>query len=329
MLPNFAYVRPATLQEASRAAGPAQAWLWAGGTDLMGCLRDGILRADSVVSLSGLDKAGGLRGVREAEGGGAAIGAMTTITEVAESPLIGRLYPGLAQAAFSVASPQLRNQGTIGGNLCQKPRCWYYRGEFHCLRKGGDTCFAAAGQNQFHAVFGSDGLCYYVHPSDTAPALVSLEARVRTSGAGGERTIPVAELHARPKKSLLQETVLKPGEIITRVELPPPPEGQISRYRKVRTRRSWDFALAGLALALVLREGKVSRARLVLSGVAPVPWRSRAAEEAISGKELTAETIAAAAEAAAAGARPLEHNAYKVELIKGIVAEELEAAART
>jgi xanthine dehydrogenase YagS FAD-binding subunit len=329
MLPNFAYVRPATLQEASRAAGPAKAWLWAGGTDLLGCLRDGILQADSVVSLSGLEKTGGLRGVREAEGGGAAIGAMTTITEVAESPLIGRLYPGLAQAAFSVASPQLRNQGTIGGNLCQKPRCWYYRGEFHCLRKGGDTCFAAAGQNQFHAVFGSDGLCYYVHPSDTAPALVSLEAKVRTSGPDGERTIRVAELHARPRQSLRRETVLKPGEIITRVELPPPPQGQISRYRKVRTRRSWDFALAGLALALVLEEGKVSRARLVLSGVAPVPWRSRAAEEAVNGKELTAETIAAAARAAAADARPLEHNAYKVELIQGVVTEELEAAARS
>jgi xanthine dehydrogenase YagS FAD-binding subunit len=228
-----------------------------------------------------------------------------------------------------VASPQLRNQGTIGGNLCQKPRCWYYRGEFHCLRKGGDTCFAAAGQNQFHAVFGSDGLCYYVHPSDTAPALVSLEAKVRTSGPDGERTIRVAELHARPRQSLRRETVLKPGEIITRVELPPPPQGQISRYRKVRTRRSWDFALAGLALALVLEEGKVSRARLVLSGVAPVPWRSRAAEEAVNGKELTAETIAAAARAAAADARPLEHNAYKVELIQGVVTEELEAAARS
>jgi xanthine dehydrogenase YagS FAD-binding subunit len=327
MLPNFAYLRPGTLKEAARAAQPDTAWLWAGGTDLLGCLREGILDAQTVVSLSGLEKAGGLRGVQETGAGGAAIGALTTITEVAESPVIARLYPGLAQAAFSVASPQLRNQGTIGGNLCQKPRCWYYRGEFHCLRKGGDTCFAAPGQNQFHAVFGSDGLCYYVHPSDTAPALISLDAKVRTAGPDGGRTIPVAGLHARPKQSLLRETVLKPGEIITRVELPPPPEGLVSRYRKVRTRRSWDFAIGGLALAVDLRDGKAADVRLVLSGVAPIPWRSGPAEEAVRGQELTSENIAAAAEAAAAGAEPLEHNAYKLELIKGIVAEELEAAA--
>lgn len=329
MLPNFSYLRPTTLKEAAKAAGQKNARLWAGGTDLLGCLREGILETGTVVSLSGVETKANLRGIWSTKRGGALIGALTTLTQVAESPLINRLYPGLAQAAFSVASPQLRNQGTIGGNLCQKPRCWYYRGEFQCRRKNGDTCFAAQGQNQFHAIFGGDNLCFYVHPSDTAPALISLDAVVHILGPRGRRTLPVERLHLRPEQNLLSETALKPGEIITGVELPPPPQGLISRYRKVRTRRSWDFAIGGLALALVLDGGQVQRARLVLSGVAPVPWRSGPAEEALVGKALDAEAITQAAEAAVAGAEPLEHNAYKVELIMGIVTEELEAAARS
>ena len=190
-------------------------------------------------------------------------------------------------------------------------------------------CYAAAGQNQFHALFGSGGLCYIVHPSDTAPALVAFEASVRVTGPRGRRTIPVGELHVPPEVDPTRETVLSPGEVVTEVLLPPPSEGGVSSYRKVRARRSWDFALAGVALVLAFDGDVVRRARVVLSGVAPVPWRSEATERALTGNRLDAATIAAAADAAVAGAEPLEHNGYKVPLVRGMLTGELEAIAAT
>src|SRR5512134_1062468 len=171
MLPNFSYVQARDLREAVRLLGAEGSRVHAGGTDLIGCLRDGVFGAQTVVSIAGI---GELAGIREGAGGALRIGALTSVAAVAASPVVRERYPALAQAADSVGSPQLRNQGTIGGNLCQKPRCWYYRGEFHCLRKGGDQCFAMNGQNQFHAIMGSDDLCCIVHPSDTAPALMVL-----------------------------------------------------------------------------------------------------------------------------------------------------------
>jgi xanthine dehydrogenase YagS FAD-binding subunit len=225
-----------------------------------------------------------------------------------------------------VASPQLRNQGTIGGNLCQKPRCWYYRGEFHCLRKGGDTCFAFAGENLFHCILGGDR-CYIVHPSDTAPALVALEAVVRVRGPLGDRRVPLEVFHVLPSKDPRRDTVLEPGEIVTEVVLPPPPEGLVGSYRKVRARRSWDFALAGVALALAFEGDRVSRARIVLGGAAPVPWRSREAEEVVTGRRIDAKVAARAGEAAMENAQPLDQNGYKVPLFRGVIEEELLAAA--
>src|SRR5512139_3144288 len=164
MLPNFSYVRAKSLDEALDQLSSPETKILAGGTDLLGCLRDQVLSADKLVSISRL---AGLNSIREAPNGGLSIGALATITEVATSPIIRERWHGLSQAASEVASPQLRNQGTIGGNICQKPRCWYYRGEFHCLRKGGDMCYALGGENQFHAIFGSDSKCCIVHPSDT------------------------------------------------------------------------------------------------------------------------------------------------------------------
>lgn len=320
-MPNFQYVRPSSLREAIERGSGARARFHAGGTDLLGCLHDGVFGAETVVSLSGL---GDLRGVAERPDGGLAIGALTTITEVAEHPLVRERYAALAQGASEVASPQLRHQGTLGGNLCQKPRCWYYRNEgFHCLRKGGGTCFAAVGENQFHALFGASGTCFIVYPSDTAPPLVALGAELQISGPDGKRTIPVAELHVPPAVDPTRETVLEDGEVVTKILLPPPEAGLVSSYRKVRARRAWDFALAGVALALVFDGDVVRSARVVLSGAAPVPWRSEPVERAITGKRLDADTLAAAAEAAVEGAEPLEHNGYKVPLFRAVVAEEL------
>ncbi|HSB34483.1 MAG TPA: FAD binding domain-containing protein, partial [Nitrospirota bacterium] len=253
--------------------------------------------------------------------GGLVIGALTTVTEVAENKIIQETYPALAQAAAEVASPQLRNQGTIGGNLCQKPRCWYYRGEFHCLRKGGKLCYAASGENQFHCIFGG-GPCYIVHPSDTAPALAAFNALVKTIGPKGTRTVAVDQFHVLPAVSVLRDTVLLAGEIVTGVILPPA-KGARSSYRKVRARNSWDFAVAGAAIAMSMEGGAVSKARIFLSGAAPVPWRLKAAEEAITGKRLGPDVIALAADVAVKGAQPLEHNGYKLAIFRGILQEEL------
>ena len=221
-----------------------------------------------------------------------------------------------------MASPQLRNQGTIGGNLCQRPRCWYFRGDFHCAKKGGDTCYAIEGENRYHAIFGGDP-CYIVHPSDTAPMLVALGASVKVAGQGGERTVALEDFFVLPDEELYKENVLQPGEMVTEIIVPAPASGLVSSYRKVRERGSWDFALASVALALRLSGKRVEEARVVLGGVAPKPWRSLAAEAALTGKQLDATTARTAAQAAVADAEPLEQNRYKVLLVKGIVEESL------
>jgi len=222
----------------------------------------------------------------------------------------------------------LRNRGTIGGNICQKPRCWYYRGEFHCLRKGGNLCYALGGENEFHAIFGSDKICCIVHPSDTAPALVAFEAKVRAAGPKGDRLIPIDKFFVKPAEDVERETVLEPGEIVTEIMLPASPPGMRSSYRKVRARRSWDFALAGVALALVFKDDKVEGGRVVLSGAAPVPWRSLPVEKVIMGQKLDEQTIARAAEAVVENAEPLAKNAYKIPLFKAVIEEELTKIAR-
>lgn len=319
MLPNFSYVKAASLKEAIRQLGGDQARLHAGGTDLLGCLHDHVFAAGMLVSISGLQE---LRGVERRADGGLRLGVLTTIAEVAGHPEVRRHYPLLAQSAAEVASPQLRQQGTLGGNLCQKPRCWYYRGEFDCLRKGGKECFAFAGENQFHCILGGKA-CYIVHPSDIAPALVALEARVRIAGPGGVREVAVEDFHVPPAVDPRRETVLGPQEIVTEFLLPPPRPGLRSAFRKVRARRSWDFAVAAVALALQFDGDRIGRARVVLGGAAPVPWRSREAETALVGSKLDVETARRAAEAAMQKAESLEHNGYKVSLFKGLLEEEL------
>lgn len=324
MLPTFSYFRAKSVSEAVSHLKADGAIAHAGGTDLLGCLREQILAPEEVVSISAIPK---LKGAQRTSDGGFSIGALTTISELASNGSIKEHLPGLAQAASEVASPQLRNQGTIGGNLCQKTRCWYYRGEFHCLRKGGKKCFAFSGMNQYHAIFGSGNKCYTVHPSDTSPMLIALDARIETQGPGGSRTIPAEKFHTKPADDVTRDTVLKKGEIVTSILVPKPEKGLLSSYRKVRARRSWDFALAGCALAIALDGKKVKSARVAFSGAAPFPWRSIAVEQAIIGHELDRKTIERAAEAAVADAEPLEFNEYKVPLFKAVVTEELEKIA--
>jgi xanthine dehydrogenase YagS FAD-binding subunit len=319
MMPAFAYTRARSIDEAVAALARPGARAAAGGTDLLGCLRDEVFTARTLVSLSGLD---GLKGIGDTTPGGVRIGAMTTLSTIVRSPAVAGRYPALAQAAASVASPQLRNQGTLGGNLCQRPRCWFYRGGYACARKGGDTCFAMQGDNRYHCVFGGS-TCLIVHPSDTATALTALDATVHIAGPAGERSVPIEQFFVLPERDMTRENVLAPGEIVTAVTLPPPAPGVTSLYKKVRTRGVWDFALAGCAVSVDLQQGKVRDARIVLGAAAPIPWRVKAAERLLVGHAIDEPTKARVAAAAVEGASPLEHNAYKVAMLRGVVAEAL------
>jgi xanthine dehydrogenase YagS FAD-binding subunit len=318
-LPYFTFIRPKSITDAVSELRSPKARIHAGGTDLLGCLRDGVFGAEKLVSIGHLDK---LKGLDRTQDGGVRIGALTPIAELAASDVIRQSYPALARSAAEVASPQLRNQGTLGGNLCQKPRCWYYRGEFTCLRKGGDKCYAYDGENQYHCIFGGS-VCFITHPSDIAPALVAYDAVIRVAGEKGFREVPAGKFHILPEEDVEKETVLTSAEIITEIFLPSPRPGLLSSYRKVRARGSWDFALAGVALALKFQEDVVEEARIVLSGAAPIPWRSREMEEFIISKKIDRETAARAAERAVKEAQPLKKNGYKVTLFRGMIEEEL------
>jgi len=323
MLPSFRYVRPKSVAEAVKALSAPGARVHAGGTDLVGCLRDGVFDAKAVVSLSGLAE---LKGISATKDGGLRIGALATLAEIARHPEVAKGWPALAQGAAAAASPQLRNQGTLGGNLCQRPRCWYFRGDFGCARKGGEICYAVEGENTYHAIFGGSG-CFIVHPSDTASPLVALQASVKVAGPKGPRSLPVEKLFVLPAVDHTRETVLGPGEIVTEIHLPPPLPGGKGLYRKVRARGAWDFALGGVALALSVKDGKVASARVVLSGVAPVPWRVPDVEKLLVGKVLDATLAAEAAALAVKGAEPMSGNDYKVPLVEGAVEESLLALA--
>jgi xanthine dehydrogenase YagS FAD-binding subunit len=325
MLPNFSYIRPRSIEEAVSYLSLDGAMAHAGGTDLLGCLRERVFEGTTVVSIAGLKE---LKGIETTPAGGLRIGALTTIDEIARHPVIRAKYQVLSMAASEVASPQLRNQGTIGGNLCQRPRCWYYRGEFDCLRKGGDLCFAVEGENLYHCIFGGNN-CFIVHPSDTAPALIALRASVTIAGPDGRRTVAVDNFHVPPSEDYTRETILAPAEIVTDIVIPPPADGLRSSYRKVRARRAWDFALAGVALALVFSRDQVTDCRVVLSGAAPVPWRSVEAEKVLNGARLNRTRAARAAEAAVQDAEPMTQNQYKIPLFRNLIEQQLAAIATT
>ncbi len=318
MIRNFSYVKAGSVAEAIKAMG-AGAKLHAGGTDLIGCLRDEVFEAQKVVSISGLKD---LKGITARPDGGVKIGALTTIADVAASPALTEKYAVLVQAAAEVGSPQLREQGTIGGNLCQRPRCWYFRGDFHCARKGGDTCYAVDGENQYHAIFGGSP-CFFVHPSDAAVALVALQAQLMVAGPTGSRAVKIENFFVSPDKSITRENILAPNEMVTEIHLPPISGKARSSYRKIRARRAWDFALTSVGILLQYEGEKVSIARIALGGVAPYPWRVPAAEKLLVGKKPDSALAAAAGQAATEGANPMRDNGYKVEMVRGAVEESI------
>lgn len=288
----------------------------AGGTDLLTLMKADVVRPSTLVDIK---RAEGLpRGI-ESRDGRLVLGALTTLAEIERHPEIVQRYSALAEAVSQAATPQLRNMATIGGNLLQRPRCWYFRSSlFHCWLKGGSECQARDGENQHHALFG-ESPCVATHPSDPAAALMALGASVRLRGSTGERTLPVEELFAEPTEERRTETVIQPDEILLEVSLPASAEGAKSRYLKAMDRKVWAFALVGVAATLRLDRGTIADARLVLSGVAPIPWRVKPPEQMLIGQPATPELVARAAEVAVAMAQPLEHNTYKVPLARNLV----------
>jgi xanthine dehydrogenase YagS FAD-binding subunit len=303
---------PAT-RDVDEAARPL-----AGGQDLLTTMKDYLTRPTRIVNLKSI------RGLDRIEGDGRKglrLGALVTLAQLEEHAAVRRDFPGLAEAAHSVATQQIRNLGTVGGNLCQRPRCWYYRlEEAVCLKKGGSECFAAKGENKYNAIFGG-GPSYIVHPSDLAPALVALGATLSVVGADGRRTVELEKFFTLPSEgSIRRENVLKNDEIITEIQVPASPFAARSTYLKFKERESLDFALSSVAAAVELgMDKKVRQARIVLGGVAPVPWRVPKAEEFLKGKALDAAALAGAARLALEGAEPLAKNAYKIPLTETLV----------
>ncbi len=285
-----------------------------GGSDLLALVKDRIVAPDVIVNLKtakGLDQIA-------ASGGGVTIGALATLDAISRHAAVRRDHAVLAEAAASVATPQIRNVGTLGGNVCQRPWCWYFRNGFPCLKNGGNTCFSAAGENQFHAIFGG-GPSFIVHPSDTAPALVALGATFRIAGPAGERTVPAADFFVLPRDDAKRENVLAPDDVLASVHVPQAAPGTRSTYHKILDREAWTHAVVSAAIVLEMQADVCRRARIVLGGVAPIPWRVAEAESVLMGQRITPELAARAGEAAVAGARPLAKNAYKVPLTRNVV----------
>jgi xanthine dehydrogenase YagS FAD-binding subunit len=317
---NFSHVHATSLESAILLLDQGGSEPIAGGTDLLPRLKRGIsapLRLVNLKTVPGLDH------VRFHASEGLAIGSLATLAAATRDPLVRANYPVLCMAVSAAATPQLRNMGTLGGNLLQDSRCWYYRGPFPCWLKGGKTCFAKEGENGHHALFGG-GPCYTAHPSDPAPSLMALGAEVRVAGREGERTLALEDLFRIPEPTARRLTALQPSEIIVEVRVPPPEAGSRGVYLKAMERRTWGFALASVALQLAFEDGIVRRARVVLGGVAPVPWRAPGAEDALQGHEIDDRVIGEASELAVSGARPLRRNRYKIELVKGLMRQALE-----
>jgi xanthine dehydrogenase YagS FAD-binding subunit len=311
----FAYVKPAGEKQivAALALPGGRALPLAGGMDLLGLMKDYIAQPDRLVSVKELDAA-----ITKGAGGTLRIGAAVTLADLAANADARRLYPALTDAAAEVGTPQIRNAGTVGGNLNQRPRCWYFRNEeFNCLKKGGSRCFAVDGENQYHAIFG-DGPCHIVHPSSLAVPAIALDARFRLVGPTGEREVAAAEYYQMPDRNLLGETVLGAGEILTHMILPAPGATRAATY-EVRFKQSHDWPLAMASVALSMQGQNVRAARVILGAVAPIPWRSPAAEGALAGKRLSEQVAMEAADAAVASAKPMSGNAYKVQIARTAV----------
>ncbi|WIG61303.1 MAG: Periplasmic aromatic aldehyde oxidoreductase, FAD binding subunit YagS [Ktedonobacterales bacterium] len=321
----FDHVTAASTREAVEllsSAAPDGARLIAGGTDLLTLMKADLIAPPRLIDLK---PASELRYLRFDDAGALHIGALTTLADLERHPEVAQRLPVLPQSVRDAATPQLRALATVGGNLLQRPRCWYYRGDALCWLKGGSACFARDGQNKYHAIL-DHSPCVAVHPSDLAPALLALDAELVIHGPGGARVLPVESFFAAPTDQERVEYRLAADEVLAEITVPRQPEGARGAYLKVMDRQAWAFALVSAAAQVALRDGRIEHVRLVLGGVANVPQRIRAVEDLLTGQELTPKLAEQAAERAVAGAKPLAHNAYKVPLARELARRALLAA---
>jgi xanthine dehydrogenase YagS FAD-binding subunit len=317
-MPAFDLLQPDSIADAQKVLeqNGSDAWIMAGGLDSFDWLKDRIKKPKVLVDISGIDE---LKGIRVSDDG-VEIGAMTTLTEIANHPEIKKSYSVLSQAVELVASPQIRNQGTLGGNVSQDARCWYYRGGWPCYRAGGNICYAdtPVGRNREHAIFGADR-CVAVHPSDSAPALVVLDAKFVIQTPKGERTVDAEDYFVGPETDITRLNILGPGDLLTAIRIPSTWAGARFYFEKVRDRNVWDFPLMNVASATVLRGNNISRIRLAVNAVSPRPMRLKQVEDAVVGKPADASTGEMAGKLAVQGAVPLQFNGYKIPLMRNLV----------
>lgn len=326
MMPVFELFQPASVEDATallREHGD-QAWVMAGGLDSFDWFKDRVKRPAVVVDLGGIET---LKGIT-ATANGLEIGAMTPLTEVVEHPEVRERYGLLSEAASLVASPQIRNQGTIGGNNTQDTRCWYYRDGWTCYRAGGNICYAdtPTSMNREHAIFGADR-CVAVNPSDTAPALIALDAKMVFQTADGERVVDAEDYFIGPSIDIMRMTVLQPGDLLTKIRIPSTWAGAQFYFEKVRDREVWDFPLVNVASAMRVSGSTIDDARVAVNGTAPYPMRLVAVEDAVRGASQSEATAELAGEVAVRGARPLRQNAYKVPLMRNLVKRSIRGEA--
>ncbi len=322
----FEYVSPTTKEQA--VALLSSTWgeteVLAGGTDLLALMKDDIVRPRRLVNIKEIPE---LRGISFSTREGLRVGATVRLEELLEHPDVARHYPALVHAVQGITSPQIRNMGTVGGDLCQRPRCWYFRAGFGLLaRDETGRSLVLEGDNRYHAILGNEGPAYFVNPSSLAPALIAYGARLRIFGPRGTREVPLERFFRIPKTEAEREYDLQPNEIVTEVLVPPPPAGMVSATYEVRHRAALDWPLATASVALELESGRVRSARVVLGQVAPIPWRSPEAERALVGKAVTQEVAQAAADAAVHKARSLGRNEYKIQLARVAVRRAIERA---
>jgi len=319
---RFEYIQPEKLSEASKALGEnwEKALPFAGGTDLYGMLKHELVQPDKIVNLKGLS---GMDKIEYSQKSGLKIGALVKISQLIKHEVIREKYPVLHQAASEVASPQLRNMGTIGGNLCQRPRCWYFRGDFHCLRKGGDICYAVDGENKYHCIIGGSP-CFIVHPSDTAVALLALDAQLTIENQKTNKTIPLKEFFVLPEKNILRENILHPGDIITSIIVPNLPKNTSSAYIKVKERGAWDFAIVSMAAVIQNSGPMIQSGKIAFGGVAPIPWLDERLSSRLKNLPVSRQNINLLKDDVLTDAAPLEKNGYKHTLAKNLTTRMLE-----
>lgn len=323
---GFEYASPTTKEQAVSLLGnnPADADILAGGTDLLALMKDDVVAPKRLVNIKDIKE---LRGITVARDKSLRIGALVTIQELIDNPQVRAAFPVIAQTATEIAGPQIRNMGTVGGNLCQRPRCWYYRAGFGLLAKdkSGEP-LVPTGDNRYHAILGNSGPAYFVSPSTLGTLFSALGGTVRIFGPKGKREIPVEKFFVIPQSDAQREHNLEPNEIVTEIVLPPLNGAKAASY-EVRQKDAMDWPLALASVALTMDGNKVRRASVVMGYVAPIPWRSKEAEDALVGKTITEETAKAAGEAAVSGAKSLGRNAYKIQLARVSVKRAILAAA--